>query len=90
MKFLDEHDIKPIPAGPANPKGNGTIEGAFSQLKQTIGVIHIDTSSPESLAKSVLQSVISVYIKMRNRISLGRHVQSPAECMVEPVSDRIF
>jgi len=88
MKFLDEHDIKPIPAGPANPKGNGTIEGAFSQLKQTIGLIHIDTSSPESLAKSVLQAIISVYIKMRNRISLGRHVQSPAERMVEPVSEQ--
>ncbi len=88
MKFLDAHDIKPVPAGPANPKGNGTIEGAFSQLKQTIGLIHIDTSSPESLAKSVLQAVISVYIKMRNRISFRRHVQSPSECMVEPVSEQ--
>ena len=85
--FLDLHDIKPVPAGPANPKGNGTIEGAFSQLKNVIGSIRLNTSSPEALAKSVLQTVIAVYIKMRNKLPLERTVKTPAECMTGPVSD---
>jgi len=85
--FLDLHDIKPVPAGPANPKGNGTIEGAFSQLKNVMGSIRLDTSSPEALAKSVLQTVVAVYIKMRNKLPLVRTAKSPAECMTDPVSD---
>ncbi len=88
MGFLEQLGIHPVPAGPGNPKGNGTIEGAFSQLKQTIGSIHIDTSSPESLAKSVLQAVISVYIKMRNRIPLTGQVPAPGEYMASPVSEK--
>lgn len=74
LDFLDTYNIKPVPAGPANPKGNGTIEGAFSQFKNVVGSIHIDTSSPEALAKSVLQLVVGVYIKMRNKLSLQRQV----------------
>jgi len=34
MNFLNMHDIIVLPAGPANPKGNGTDEGAFCQIKQ--------------------------------------------------------
>ena len=88
LNFLDSYNIKPVPAGPANPKGNGTIEGAFSQLKNIVGSIHIDTSSPDVLAKSVLQMVVAVYIKMRNKLSLQRQVKNPAECMTDPVSDK--
>ena len=85
--FLNLHDIKPVPAGPANPKGNGTIEGAFSQLKNVIGSIRLDTSSPEALAKSVLQTVVAVYVTMRNKLPLVRTAKNPAECMNSPVSD---
>jgi len=88
MNFLNSHDIKPVPAGPANPKGNGTIEGAFSQLKQVLGTIHLDTSSPEALAKSVLQTVVAVYVKMRNKLPLVRQSKNPSECMANPVSDK--
>jgi len=88
LKFLDSKNIKPVPSGPANPKGNGTIEGAFSQLKQTIGSINIDTSSPKALAKSVLQTIISVYIKMRNRLPLTNQLKTPTECMNIKVSDK--
>ncbi|NOX33635.1 MAG: transposase family protein [Deltaproteobacteria bacterium] len=87
LNFLDSYNIKPVPAGPANPKGNGTIEGAFSQLKNVVGSIHIDTSSPNALAKSVLQMVVAVYIKMRNKLPLQRQVKNPTECMADPVSD---
>jgi len=86
LNFLDSYSIKPVPAGPANPKGNGTIEGAFSQLKNVVGSIHINTSSLDALAKSVLQTVVSVYIKMRNKLPLQRQIKSPAECMTAPVS----
>jgi len=88
MNFLDLHGIKPVPAGPGNPKGNGTIEGAFSQLKKVVGSIHIDTSSPETLAKSILQTIVSVYIKMRNKLPLVRQARNPAECMNGQVSDK--
>jgi len=88
MNFIDSKGITPVSAGPANPKGNGTIEGAFSQLKENIGSIHIDTSSPEALAKSILQTIIAVYIRMRNKLPLGRQVKTPTECMTSPVSEK--
>ena len=87
--FLDLHDIKPVPAGPANPKGNGTIEGAFSQLKNVMGSIRLNTSSPEALAKSVLQTVVAVYITMRNKLPLVRMAKNPAECMAGHVSEEL-
>jgi len=88
LNFLDSKKIKPVPSGPANPKGNGTIEGAFSQLKQVIGSIHINTSSTKALAKSVLQTIISVYIKMRNKLPLTNQLKTPTECMDIKVSDK--
>jgi len=88
LNFLDSKNIKSVPSGPANPKGNGTIECAFSQLKQVIGSIHIDTSSPKALAKSVLQTIISVYIKMRNRLPLINQSKTPTECMKIQVSGK--
>ncbi len=67
--YLRKNDIEILPAGPANPKGNGTVEGAFSGMEKVIGAIHLDTSSPHALAKGVLEKNISVYITMRNRLS---------------------
>jgi hypothetical protein len=90
MNFLDLRDIEIVPAGPGNPKGNGTIEGAFSQFKRNVGPIHISTSSPEALAKSILQIIVSVYIKMRNKLPLIRQKKTPAERMADPVSDKCF
>ena len=52
--YLRIHDIELVPTGPSNPKGNGTDEGAFSQMKRVIGTIHLDLSSPRSVARSVL------------------------------------
>ena len=88
LEFLDTYNIKAVPAGPANPKGNGTIEGAFSQLKNVVGSIHIDTSSPDALAKSVLEIVVGIYIKMRNKLPLQRQVKNPVACMNDQVSDK--
>lgn len=86
MECLDQYGIKPIPAGPGNPKGNGSIEGAFSQLKKIMGFVHIDTSTPVTLARSVLHAIVSIYIKMRNKLPLSRDTQSPAARMTEPTS----
>jgi len=68
LSYLKRKGIDLVPAGPGNPKGNGTIEGAFSKLKDAIGDIRLDTSSPRALAKSVLEIIVSLYIRMRNRI----------------------
>lgn len=85
VKYLDDHDIKLVSAGPSNAKGNGSIEGAFSLLKSTIGKIVLDTSSPFALAKSVLQTVIDVYIKMRNSMVLRRSGKTPEMLMTAPI-----
>ena len=85
--YLRIHDIELVPAGPSNPKGNGTDEGAFSQMKRIIGPIHLDLSSPESLAKSVLEKVISIYISMRNRIAVKGSVLAPSERMTSSASE---
>jgi len=79
--------IELLPAGPANPKGNGTDEGAFSQLKKTIGSIRIDTSSMQALGKSILENIIAVYMTMRNQMNLHRSQKSPQEGMQAQVSE---
>jgi hypothetical protein len=85
--YLRIHDIELVPAGPSNPKGNGTDEGAFSQMKRVIGTIHLDLSSPKSLAKSVLEKVISIYITMRNRTAVKGSVLAPSERMMSSASE---
>ncbi len=87
QEFLDNKDIDLLPAGPKNPKGNGTDEGAFSQLKKTIGSIRIDTSSMQALGKSILENIIAVYVTMRNQMSLRRSQKSPQEGMQTQVSE---
>jgi hypothetical protein len=82
--YLRDHGIELVPAGPANPKGNGTDEGAFSQLKRFLGTIRLDLSSQRSLAKSVLEKLISLYIAMRNRIPLRRNIVTPQKMMGIP------
>jgi hypothetical protein len=67
--YLRKNDIDILPAGPANPKGNGTVESAFSGMEKVIGSIQLDNSSPHTLAKGVLEKIISVYVIMRNRLS---------------------
>jgi len=86
-QYLQDHGVEPVPAGPGNPKGNGTDEGAFSLLKRTLGKICIDTSSPEALARSVLEKLISVYITMRNQMTLRRCMVSPSTRMGMPITD---
>jgi hypothetical protein len=66
--YLKANDIEALPAGPANPKGNVAIEGAFSEMKGVIGTIDLEALSPGSLAKAVLEKAVSIYIAMRNRL----------------------
>jgi len=73
--------------GPSNPKGNGTDEGAFSQMKKAIGKIQLDLSSPRELARSVLEKLVSLYIKLRNRIPLRNGILTPREVIAKPCSE---
>ncbi len=84
--YMDELGIKPVPVGPANPKGNGSDEGAFSHMKKALGYIRINSSSPKEMARSILNAMVSVYIYMRNRLPVHSRKTTPAEHMVEPVS----
>ena len=79
--YLELNDIEILPAGPANPKGNGTVEGAFSEMKGVIGTIDFETLSPRNLAKAILEKVISIYITMRNRTPRVDEKIAPGEAM---------
>lgn len=90
VEYIKSSGIEFVPVGPANPKGNGSLEGAFSQMKQVIGNIYIDTSSPESTAKSILDAIVSVYVKMRNKMPLRRKNESPMELFTKPVGEDLI
>lgn len=87
LRYLDQWGIKRVPAGPYNPKANGTDEGAFSQLKKALGRIHIDTTSQKALARSVLEGLVSLYVEMRNRLPVYSRRVTPDQHMAVPVSD---
>lgn len=87
-EYFDRLNIELVPAGPANPKGNGTDEGAFSHLKNALGAVRLKTSSPKELAQSVLHALISVYISMRNRLCLHNSAKTPFEKMGAPVTEQ--
>jgi len=87
--YLSRCQIEILPAGPGNPKGNGTAESAFSGMKEVVGSIVLNSSSPAVLAKSVLEKIVSVYIAMRNRLPLFGDHQSPEEIMSRPVSPEV-
>ena len=87
QRYLHDLGIEPVPAGPGNPKGNGTDEGAFSQMKKALGTIRLDISSPKALAQSVFDAMVSVYVYMRNRLRVGAANVSPAGHMAVPVTD---
>ena len=65
IRYLNRNDIKIMPVGPGNPKGNGTCEGAFSEMKEVIGAIRLETSSPGEMARMILEKIVFVYVKMR-------------------------
>ena len=84
-----EHDIEIVPAGPGNPKGNGTIEGAFSQLKKVFGRIKLDSSTPENLGKSVLTALVALYVEMRNKLPLRKNCVTPQAAMKTETSEEV-
>lgn len=85
--YLNARDIEMVPAGPGNPKGNGSVETAIGQMKEAIGRIRIDTSSEYAMGKSILESLVSLYIKMRNKLPLRNPRPTPFEQMKAPVPD---
>ena len=87
LGYLRDHGIELLPAGPRNPKGNGTDEGAFSQLKGALGEIRLDLSSPRDLVRSVLEKLIALYVSLRNRIPVKAERLSPEKNMNAAVSE---
>jgi transposase InsO family protein len=86
--YLEGNDIEIVAVGPRNPKGNGSVEGAFSEMKRVIGSIDVETSSPEALAKGVLEKVVSVYITMRNRLARCGETHPPEKLIQGPTSEQ--
>ncbi|MFH1081860.1 MAG: transposase family protein, partial [Pseudomonadota bacterium] len=84
--YLKAHEIELVAAGPYNPKGNGTDEGAFSQMKRVLGTLRVDASSRRSIARSALENVVSVYTAMRNRVFAKGNTLTPREAMSIPGS----
>ena len=87
QQYLDQWGVKAVPAGPGNPKGNGSDEGAFGHMKKALGRICMDTSSSRALARSILEALVSVYVSMRNRLCACGRMITPDQHMRTPVSD---
>ena len=88
--YLELNNIEALPAGPANPKGNGTIEGAFSEMKGIIGTIDFETLSPRNLAKAILEKVVSIYIAMRNRlVRVGDRIAPGKAMKTQPPKEKL-
>ncbi len=85
LGYLQGHGIEVLPVGPGNPKGNGSLEGAFGEMKRTLGTIRLSDLSPRSLAKTVLEKIVEIYITLRNRISLQLKGKSPEQAFRTPV-----
>ena len=85
LRYLRKNEIEILPAGPGNPKGNGSDEGAFSEMHRMIDPITLDISSPRALAKSLLDFAVSLYIKMRNRLCRIGDRLTPEETIGMPV-----
>jgi len=81
INYLKRNNIEMLPAGPANPKGNGAIEGAFSEMKGVIEKLDFKLSSPKDLARAILEKIVSIYIAMRNRLSRSGDKIAPQEAM---------
>jgi len=81
VDYLKRNNIEILPAGPANPKGNGTIEGAFSEMKAVVERLDFKLSSPKELARAILEKIVSIYIAMRNRLSRFGDKIAPREAM---------
>jgi transposase InsO family protein len=86
-QYLQKRGIEVVPAGPGNPKGNGSLESAIGQLRETLGPIKIDMSSDTAMGQSILDVVISLYRKMRNKLPLRNPRPSPFEQMTAPTSE---
>lgn len=82
------YGIELVPAGPANAKDNGTDEGAFSLIKKAMGVVRLDMSSPQAVAKSVLRALIFVCVYMRNRLCLQDRKTVPIEQMASAATQQ--
>lgn len=87
LRYLHENEIVILPAGPGNPKGNGSDESAFSEMHRMIGPIKLDISSMKALAKSMLKLVVSLYVKMRNRLCRIGDRYTPEETMKKTVEE---
>jgi len=87
VDYLNQNNIKMLPAGPANPKGNGTIEGAFSEMKGVIERLDFKLSSPKDLARAILEKIVSIYVAMRNRLSRFGDKIAPQEAMKIPIPE---
>ena len=57
-------------------------------MKDVIGEIQIETSSPRQMARMILEKIVSVYVKMRNRIPRFGEKDIPSESMTSPVSNK--
>ena len=87
IDYLNQNNIEMLPAGPANPKGNGTIEGAFSEMKAMIKRLDFKLSSPKDLARAILEKIVSIYIAMRNGIPRFADKTTPQVAMKKPIPE---
>ena len=85
-RYMKDMGIESVTAGPRNPKGNGTDGGCFQPYEKRCWGKSVSMSHPlRPWPKSVLETIVSVYIHMRNRLCLRGRSEQPVRHMREPL-----
>lgn len=66
-KLLKSHGIEKIKAYPYTPETKADIEQEFGKLKEKIYPLKISGATERDLAMSVVESIINLYVEMRNQ-----------------------
>lgn len=71
-RLTGTNDLQQVFTFPYHPETNGHLEGMHGQIARNMGEIHLDTSSRERLAESVVEVVTRIYAHFHNFSPRGR------------------
>ena len=66
QKLLERDQTGQIFSFPYHPQTNGHLEGPFGQLERNVGKIEIDDTSSETLAASIVDVIVRIYVHFHN------------------------
>lgn len=64
--YFEERGIEIVKIFPGNSKSNGIIEENFNVFNRWVGAIEINGTTPDQIARSIMQALVEVFTQMRN------------------------